>query len=219
MTVAATAVNKSGFVMLTNDLLNIEKIGGKSFTGNMKIVYSLIQGFERNGQSAYFSQDRLAGQLGLTDRSVRNLLRDMVEMGLINKTGQIGGKTCHYTVNQITPEMVGTPEAVKPAKPELTKTEAVHPEVQPVETVENAGANQPGVIECGSEIVHSSHSEQNRNDELDDCRATVRDLSPVGAVIPATPVIPVEPQPVEVKQIPRGQIKEPSRYWDLDPAF
>lgn len=221
MTVAATAApaSNTGFVMLTNDLLNIEKIGGKSFTGNMKIVYSLIQGFERNGQTAYFSQALVSRYLSMTLRNVSRLIKEMVEMGLINKTEQVNGGTLNYTVNPITPEMVGTPEAVKPAKPEVTKTEAVHPEVQPVETVEtveNAGTNQPGVIECGSEIVHSSHSEQNRNDELDDCRATVRDLSPVGAVTPATPV---EPQPVEVKQIPRGQIKEASRYWDLDPAF
>ena len=46
----AAAVNKSGFVMLENDLLNIEKVAGKTFTGNMKITYSLIQGFEKNGQ-------------------------------------------------------------------------------------------------------------------------------------------------------------------------
>ena len=50
----AAAVNKSGFVMLENDLLNIEKVAGKTFTGNMKITYSLIQGFEKNGQIAYF---------------------------------------------------------------------------------------------------------------------------------------------------------------------
>lgn len=54
----------NGFVMLENDLLNIEKVAGKPFTGNMKIIYSLIQGFERNGQTAYFSRATLERYLG-----------------------------------------------------------------------------------------------------------------------------------------------------------
>lgn len=162
----AAAINKSGFVMLENDLLNIEKVAGKTFTGNMKITYSLIQGFEKNGQIAYFSQDKLKRQLGITTPTVVKLIRDMVSMGLINKTGQIGGKTCHYTVNPITPEMVGTPEAAKP-----------------VETVENAGTHQPGIIECGSDSVHRS-------------RPAASGVAPVdhsgGAVRPAPVPVPVE---------------------------
>ncbi|CAM6299073.1 helix-turn-helix domain-containing protein [Citrobacter sedlakii] len=137
--------------MLANDLLNVEKVSGKTFTGNMKITYSLIQGYEKNGQTAYFSQEFLARCLGATDRTVRNLLRDMVEMGLINKTGQIGGKTCHYTVNPITAEMLGqaTTAPAEPTKPAVTPT---------VETVADAGINQPGIIECGSEGVHESNT-------------------------------------------------------------
>lgn len=168
----AAAVNKSGFVMLENDLLNIEKVAGKTFTGNMKITYSLIQGFEKNGQIAYFSQDTLKRQLGVTRQTVIKLLKDMVEMGLINKTEQVNGGTLNYTVNPITPEMVGTPEAAKPtAAP------------QPVETVENAGTNQPGIIKCGSDSVHKS-------------RQASPGASPVdrsgGAVRPASVPVPVE---------------------------
>lgn len=47
----AAAVNKSGFVMLENDLLNIEKVAGKTFTGNMKITYSLIKALRKTGRS------------------------------------------------------------------------------------------------------------------------------------------------------------------------
>lgn len=141
----------NGFVMLENDLLNLGKVAGKTFTGNMKITYSLIQGFEKNGQIAYFSHSLLQTQLGASRSTVIRMLSDMVEMGLINKTEQVNGGTLNYTVNPITPEMVGTPEA---AKPEVTKPTAGQTKVQPVETVENAGINQPEDIECGSESVH-----------------------------------------------------------------
>ena len=92
------------FTAVCHELADIEKINGKVFTMNMVYTYALIEGYQTNGQTAYFSQELLSRRLGLTDRSVRNLLREMVEMGLINKTGQIGGKTCHYTVNPITPK-------------------------------------------------------------------------------------------------------------------
>ncbi|HID4154880.1 hypothetical protein DNK65_08030 [Citrobacter koseri] len=145
----AAAANKP-FTAIPHDLADMEKINGKAFTMNMVYTYSLIKGYQDNGQIAYFSQDLLKRRLGVTTPTVVKLIRDMMEMGLINKTGQISGKTCHYTVNPITPEMVGTPEA---AKPEVTKpTEAP----QPVETVENAGTHQPGIIECGSDSVHRS---------------------------------------------------------------
>lgn len=173
----AAAVNKSGFVMLENDLLNIEKVAGKTFTGNMKITYSLIQGFEKNGQIAYFSQDTLKRQLGVTRQTVIKLLKDMVEMGLINKTEQVNGGTLNYTVNPITPEMVGTPEA---AKPEVTKPTAAP---QPVETVENAGTNQPGIVKCGSDSVHKSRPASPGASPLDRSG---------GAVRPAPVPVPVE---------------------------
>ncbi|EEY4020053.1 hypothetical protein DFY22_05685 [Escherichia coli] len=167
----------NGFVMLANDLLNLEKVAGKTFTGNMKITYSLIQGYEKSGKIAYFSQEALKRQLGVTRQTVIKLLKDMIEMGLINKTGQIGGKTCRYTVNPITPEMAGTPEA---AKPEVTKPTAAP---QPKETVENAGSNQPGIVKCGSDSVHRS-------------RPASSGASPVdhsgGAVRPAPVPVPVE---------------------------
>lgn len=176
---AAAAVNKSGFVMLENDLLNLGKVAGKTFTGNMKITYSLIQGFEKNGQIAYFSHSLLQTQLGASRSTVIRMLSDMVEMGLINKTEQVNGGTLNYTVNPITPEMVGTPTA----KPEVTKPDAVQTAVQPVETVENAGSNQPGIIECGSESVHRS-------------RPASSGVAPVdhsgGAVRPAPLTVPVE---------------------------
>ncbi|EEW7958532.1 MarR family transcriptional regulator [Escherichia coli] len=173
MTAAAT----KPFTAITHELADIEKINGKVFTMNMVYTYALIEGYQTNGQTAYFSQDMLKRRLGVTRQTVVKLLADMVAMGLINKTAQIGGKTCHYTVNPITPEMVGTTEA---AKPEVTKPTAAP---QPVETVENAGTNQHGIIECGSDSVHRS-------------RPASPGASPVdhsgGAVRPAPVPVPVE---------------------------
>jgi hypothetical protein len=63
--------------MLENDLLNIEKVAGKTFTGNMKITYSLIQGFEKNGQIAYFSRATSSPARGLRS-TVKRLVNEMV---------------------------------------------------------------------------------------------------------------------------------------------
>ncbi|HCR0209343.1 TPA: helix-turn-helix domain-containing protein [Enterobacter hormaechei] len=173
---APTAASKP-FTAIPHDLADIEQISGKVFTMNMVYTYSLIKSFQDNGQTAYFSQELLARRLGASTRSVIRLLAEMVEMGLINSTGRVGGKTCHYTVNPIPPEMVGTPEA---AKPEVTKSTAAP---QPKETVENAGSNQPGIVKCGSDSVHRS-------------RPASSGASPVdhsgGAVRPAPVSVPVE---------------------------
>lgn len=158
----------NGFVMLGNDLLNIEKVAGKPFTGNMKITYSLIKGFERNGQTAYFSRATLERYLGASRSTVKRLVNEMVEIGLIQKVERRQGETIEWRTCPITPEMVGTTEA---AKPEVTKPTAAP---QPVETVENAGTNQPGVIECGSDSVHRSRSAASGASHMDHSGGAVR---------------------------------------------
>lgn len=182
----ATASN-TGFVMLTNDLLNIEKIAGKVFTGNMKITYSLIQGFEKNGQTAYFSQSLLATQLGTSLRSVTRLLAEMVEMGLINKTAQIGGKTCRYTVNPITPEMLGTVEAEAPPEAPQRATAAPEEMQEPNHTAEPVEAPEAPIT------LMTVYSEK-----VDQQTEEVADIVPAFAY-------------------PRGEIKEVSDYDFGDP--
>ena len=167
----------NGFVMLENDFLNIEKVAGKPFTGNMKITYSLIQGFERNGQTAYFSRATLERYLGASRSTVKRLVNEMVEIGLIQKVERKQGETIEWRTCPIIPEMVGTPEA---ARPEVTKPTAAP---QPKEIVENAGTHQLGIIECGSDSVHRS-------------RPATSGVAPVhhsgGAVRPAPVPVPVE---------------------------
>ncbi|WP_220393519.1 helix-turn-helix domain-containing protein [Citrobacter sp. EC_71] len=213
MTAAAPASN-TGFVMLTNDLLNIEKIAGKVFTGNMKITYSLIQGFKRNGQTAYFSQSLLATQLGTSLRSVTRLLVEMVEMGLINKTGQIGGKTCHYTVNPITPEMLGTaePEATPAALPEAPQEQPQQPAKAPEPVAESNPTAEPTGAPRVPEIVPIAAAAA-PGPEAPITLMTVYSEKMEAVEQQTGEVVPV------VVPFPRGEIKEPSKDWDLDPAF
>lgn len=211
MTAAAPASN-SGFVMLTNDLLNIEKIAGKVFTGNMKITYSLIQGFERNGQTAYFSQNTLKRQLGITTPTVVKLIRDMVAMGLINKTGQIGGKTCHYTVNRITPEMLGTAEPEAAAAPEAPQEQPQRATAEREEVQESNHTAEPIEAPEVVEVVPIRAAPGEQPTDLIRLYTSKVETAEqqTGQAVPIAPAVTL---------YPRGEIKEPSRDWDLDPAF
>ncbi|MDK8077055.1 hypothetical protein QP716_04790 [Citrobacter freundii] len=189
---AVTAASKP-FTAIRHELADIEKINGKVFTMNMVYTYALIEGYQSNGQTAYFSQELLSRRLGLTDRSVRNLLRDMVAMGLINKTGQIGGKTCRYTVNPITPEMVGP--------------------VEPTEAPQRA-AKAPEEVQA---LNHTAEAVE---------ASTVAEIKPKEEAEAPEPAAPITLLDVYsggtvsvVTPYPRGEVKEPSREWDLDPAF
>ncbi|EKK4044093.1 hypothetical protein PNF45_003024 [Cronobacter sakazakii] len=191
------------YTAVCHELADIEKINGKVFTMNMVYTYALIEGYQTNGQTAYFSQDMLKRRLGVTRQTVVKLLADMVAMGLINKTAQIGGKTCHYTVNPITPEMLGTVE------PEAEATPAALPEA-PQEQPQRATAER-------EEVQESNHTaEPVKAPEAPITLMTVYSEK-VETVEQADPQ-PGEAVPVVVP-FPRGEIKEPSRDWDLDPAF
>ncbi|MBS6390670.1 MAG: hypothetical protein KH575_20235 [Enterobacter sp.] len=193
------------FTAVCHELADIEKINGKVFTMNMVYTYALIEGYQTNGQTAYFSQELLSRRLGLTDRSVRNLLRDMVAMGLINKTGQIGGKTCHYTVNPITPEMVGTVEADAP--PEATQEQPQRATAEREEVQESNHTAEPVEAPEAPEIVPATPGPE----------APITLMTVYSEKVET--VEQADPQPGEVVPFPRGEIKEPSRDWDLDPAF
>ncbi|EPU4032522.1 TPA: hypothetical protein ACJIWR_001006 [Enterobacter bugandensis] len=200
-----TATASKPFTAIRHELADIEKINGKVFTMNMVYTYALIEGYQSNGQTAYFSQELLSRRLGLTDRSIRNLLRDMVAMGLINKTGQISGKTCRYTVNPITPEMLGTVEAEQPTeaaqravvppeevrKPNYTAEAEEVPTAAEIEPVAPASTAPITLVEVYSEKVETVDQTDPQTGEV---------------VLVVTPY-------------PRGEVKEPSREWDLDPAF
>ncbi|HEM6716539.1 TPA: hypothetical protein U2I22_001901 [Citrobacter koseri] len=198
---AATAASKP-FTAIPHDLADIEQISDKAFTMNMVYTYSLIKSFQDNGQTAYFSQELLGRRLGASTRSVIRLLAEMVEMGLINSTGRVGGKTCHYTVNPITPEMLGTAEAEQPTEAPVNVPAEREEAEEHNHTAEPIGAPEALEIEpitaapAGPITLMTVYSEKVETVEQTD------------------------PQPGEVVPVyPRGEIKEPSRDWDLDPAF
>lgn len=188
------------YTAIRHELADIEKINGKMFTMNMAYTYSLIESYQINGQTAYFSQDMLKRRLGVTRQTVVKLLADMVAMGLINKTAQIGGKTCHYTVNPITPEMVGTVEATPEALPE-----------QPTDAPQRA-ATAPEEVQ-----------EPNHTAEAVEAPEIVPEAPITLMTVYSEKVETVEqadPQPGEVVPVyPRGEVKESSRWWDEDEPF
>ncbi|WP_213198926.1 helix-turn-helix domain-containing protein [Klebsiella aerogenes] len=202
MTAAAT----KPFTAVCHELADIERINGKVFTMNMVYTYSLIESYQNNGQTAYFSQDMLKRRLGVTRQTVVKLLADMVAMGLINKTAQIGGKTCHYTVKRITPEMLGTvekeqtagapqrpakaPEEVEESNPTAEPVEApTVAEVKPMTAAAAPGPTAPiTLVDIYSKKVETADQQ-------------VEEVAPV--------VVP----------FPRGEIKESSRWWDEDEPF
>ncbi|MGG9115551.1 MarR family transcriptional regulator [Klebsiella aerogenes] len=185
MTAAAT----KPFTAVCHELADIEKINGKVFTMNMVYTYALIEGYQNNGQTAYFSQEMLKRRLGVSRQTVVKLLADMAAMGLINKTAQIGGKTCHYTVNPITPEMVGAVEATPEALPEQLTDAPEAPEVKPIPAA--PGEQPTDLIRLYTSKVETAEQQ-------------------TGQAVPIAPAVTL---------YPRGEIKEPSRDWDLDPAF
>ncbi|HAV9255134.1 TPA: hypothetical protein JLF61_001494 [Escherichia coli] len=190
----ATASN-TGFVMLTNDLLNIEKIAGKVFTGNMKITYSLIQGFEKNGQTAYFSRATLERYLGASRSTVKRLVNEMVEIGLIQKLKRKQGETVEWRTCPLTPEMLGTVEATPaalpeaPQEPDHTAEPVEAPTVAEVKPLPAAPGPKAPIT------LMTVYSEK------------VETVDQPGEVVPA------------VTPYPRGEIKESSRWWDEDEPF
>ncbi|EOI5728150.1 hypothetical protein ACMS09_001565 [Cronobacter malonaticus] len=193
------------FTAVCHELADIERINGKVFTMNMVYTYALIEGYQTNGQTAYFSQDMLKRRLGVTRQTVVKLLADMVAIGLINKTAQIGGKTCHYTVNPITPAMLGTGEAGAPQEQPQRATAEREEMQEPNHTAE------PVEVPEAPEIVPATPGPE----------APITLMTVYSEKVET--VEQADPQPGEVVPVvvpfPRGEIKEPSRDWDLDPAF
>lgn len=227
MTAAAPASN-TGFVMLNHDMLDeMETVNGKTFTLPMVYTYSLIKSFQENGQTAYFSHAFLQKRLRASRSFVIKMLKEMVSMGLLNKTEQVNGGTLNYTVNPITPEMLGT------AEPEAEATPAALPEApqeQPVKAPMRPAAER-------EEMQEPNHTAEPVE------APTVAEVKPIETAPTPGPTAPItlmtvysekvetadqtDPQPGEAVPVvvpavtlyPRGEIKEPSRDWDLDPAF
>ncbi|HBQ4178707.1 TPA: hypothetical protein L7210_004162 [Escherichia coli] len=200
------------YTAVCHELADIEKINGKVFTMNMVYTYALIEGYQTNGQTAYFSQDMLKRRLGVTRQTDVKLLADMVAMGLINKTAQIGGKTCHYTVNPITPAMLGTVEAEAPPEAPQEQPQQPAKAPEPVEesnpTAEPTGAPRvPEIVPIAAAAAPGPKAPITLmtvySEKVDQQTEEVADI--VAPVVPAA------------FAYPRGEIKEVSDYDFGDP--
>lgn len=200
------------FTAVCHELADIERINGKVFTMNMVYTYALIEGYQTNGQTAYFSQDMLKRRLGVTRQTVVKLLADMVAIGLINKTAQIGGKTCHYTVNPITPAMLGTVEAEAPPEAPQEQPQQPAKAPEPVEefnpTAEPTGAPRvPEIVPIAAAAAPGPKAPITLmtvySEKVDQQTEEVADI--VAPVVPAA------------FAYPRGEIKEVSDYDFGDP--
>ncbi len=71
-------------------------------TGNELLVYAVIAGYSANGQGCYYgSQEYLAEVTGAAPRTVRKILAELVERGLLKKVAQWDNnlnRTCYYEV-------------------------------------------------------------------------------------------------------------------------
>ncbi|HID7828271.1 TPA: MarR family transcriptional regulator [Enterobacter hormaechei] len=206
------------YTAVCHELADIERINGKVFTMNMVYTYALIEGYQTNGQTAYFSQDMLKRRLGVTRQTVVKLLADMVAMGLINKTAQIGGKTCHYTVNPITPAMLGTvepeAEATPAAPPEAPQEQPQRATAEREEVQEPNHTAEPVEAPEAPEIVPATPGPEAPITLMTVYSEKVETVDQPGET---ASVVPVVADIVPAFAYPRGEIKEVSDYDFGDP--
>lgn len=205
---AATAANNP-FTAIHHEVARIKKVNGKPFTMDKVFTYSLIKSFQDNGQVAYFSHAYLEDYLSCSRTKVKTLLNEMVAMGLINKTEQVNGGTLNYTVNPITPEMLGTVEKEQPAEAPQRATAEREEDQEPNHTAEAVEAPEAPEIEPKGPISAAPGEQPTDLIRLYTSKVETAEQQ-TGEAVPIAPAVTL---------YPRGEIKEPSRDWDLDPAF
>ena len=90
----ADAVTQEGFTMVPNFLLKSSKLSSGD-----KMAFAMLLSYAWQNDYCFPGQERLAKDLGVTDRSVRTNLKALEEQGLlvIKRRGQ--GKTNVYELN------------------------------------------------------------------------------------------------------------------------
>ncbi|MEJ8325432.1 hypothetical protein WKI40_20105 [Kosakonia sacchari] len=172
------------FVKTSRTLRRLKTYNGVKVSLEMVLTYDLIASFNRDqcmtnghvkpGKPSAFGQAELADFLMCSIKTAGRTIAAMKNARLIECVGR-GPHDVDLLVC-LPLEDVNTVETTQTPKPSLTRSQrrlsAVQPEVakpielQTVETVENAGTYQPGITECGSEVVHSRRTEQTRNVKL-----------------------------------------------------
>jgi len=82
-----------GFTQIPNIILE-----SKDLTGNAKLCYTMLLRYAWQNDFCFPGQDKLAGDMGVTSRSVRNYLAELKEKGFVSVRRRGLGKTNIYTV-------------------------------------------------------------------------------------------------------------------------
>ncbi|MEG3589049.1 hypothetical protein V5I71_09280 [Citrobacter youngae] len=206
------------FVKTSRTLRRLKTYNGVKVSLEMVLTYDLIASFNRDqrmanghvkqGMPSAFGQAELADFLMRSLRTARNVIGALKKAGLIECVGRgphdVDLLVCLPIVEANTEEAAPTPKpsATRPqrtAKAPEGVQEANHtaepieaPEVVEVVPIPAAPGEQPtDLIRLYTSKVETAEQQ-------------------TGQAVPIAPAVTL---------YPRGEIKEPSRDWDLDPAF
>src|SRR3954471_12178507 len=90
----ADPVTAKGFTMLPNFLLRSKKLSAGD-----KMAFAMLLSYAWHNDYCFPGQDRLAEDLGLSDRSVRTHLKSLEATGLLSIKRRGQGKTNIYELN------------------------------------------------------------------------------------------------------------------------
>lgn len=205
------------FVKTSRTLRRLKTYNGVKVSLEMVLTYDLIASFNRDqrmanghvkqGMPSAFGQAELADFLMCSLRTARNVIGALKKAGLIECVGRgphdVDLLVCLPIVEANTEEAAPTPKpsATRPQRPAKAPEDVQEPNhtAEPVEVPE-----APEIVPAtpGPEApitLMTVYSEKVETVEQADPQS--------GEAVPV--VVP----------FPRGEIKEPSRDWDLDPAF
>lgn len=206
------------FVKTSRTLRRLKTYNGVKVSLEMVLTYDFIASFNRDqrmanghvkqGMPSAFGQAELADFLMCSLRTARNVIGALKNAGLIECVGRgphdVDLLVCLPIVEANTEEAAPTP---KPSATRPQRDTAEREEVQesnhtaePVEAPEIVPATPEPAAPITLLDVYSG-----RVETVEQADTKPGEVVPVG--VPA------------VTPYPRGEVKEPSREWDLDPAF
>lgn len=99
---------RRGFTMIPNGILRRPDI-----TPGAKLTYMVLLSYAWQDDQTFPGQERMARDMGVSDRSVRTYLGQLEESGLISITQRGLNKTNLYVIHRIGPENISAPDRKK----------------------------------------------------------------------------------------------------------
>ncbi|MDM3066120.1 hypothetical protein [Citrobacter sp. CK180] len=202
------------FVKTSRTLRRLKTYNGVKVSLEMVLTYDLIASFNRDqrmanghvkqGMPSAFGQAELADFLMCSLRTARNVIGALKKAGMIECVGRgphdVDLLVCLPIVEANTEDAALTP------KPSATRPQRATAEREEVQ--ESNHTAEPVEAPTVAEVVPSTPGPE----------APIALMTVYSEKVET--VEQADPQPGEVVPVyPRGEIKEPSREWELDPAF